>query len=162
MAGAFLQAPYLRDILVSVGVMAETFETATTWDRLDGLISDVRDAAQSAVIEVCGRPGRVTCRLTHVYTDGAAPYFTVLAPVARGERDRRLGRHQGQGQRCATRRRRHHHTPSRCRPRPHAVVRPATPRAVRRCPARSEERRRPAGLLNPGVLVGLNHRRAAD
>ena len=29
-AGAFLQAPYLRDILVSVGAMAETFETATT------------------------------------------------------------------------------------------------------------------------------------
>ena len=72
-AGAFLQAPYPRDILVSVGAMAETFETATTWDRLDGLISDVRDAAQSAVIEVCGRPGRVTCRLTHCSTDGATP-----------------------------------------------------------------------------------------
>ena len=27
---------------------------------------------------------RVTCRLTHVYPDGAAPYFTVLAPARRG------------------------------------------------------------------------------
>ena len=28
--------------------------------------------------------GRVTVRLTHVYPDGAAPYFTVLAPARRG------------------------------------------------------------------------------
>jgi alkyldihydroxyacetonephosphate synthase len=34
---------------------------------------------------MCGHPGRITCRLTHVYPDGAAAYFTVLAPVARGE-----------------------------------------------------------------------------
>ena len=27
---------------------------------------------------------RVTCRFTHVYPDGAAPYFTVLAPARRG------------------------------------------------------------------------------
>jgi alkyldihydroxyacetonephosphate synthase len=26
----------------------------------------------------------VTCRLTHAYPDGAAPYFTVLAPARRG------------------------------------------------------------------------------
>jgi alkyldihydroxyacetonephosphate synthase len=32
---------------------------------------------------VCG-DGRVTCRLTHVYPDGAAPYFTVMAPARRG------------------------------------------------------------------------------
>ncbi|MEZ5186755.1 MAG: FAD-binding oxidoreductase [Candidatus Nanopelagicales bacterium] len=83
--GAFLQAPYLRDTLVSLGVMAETFETAVTWERLDALISSVRATAQSAVMDLCGRPGRVTCRLTHVYPDGAAPYFTVLAPVPRGD-----------------------------------------------------------------------------
>ena len=27
---------------------------------------------------------RVSCRFTHVYPDGAAPYFTVLAPAVRG------------------------------------------------------------------------------
>ena len=31
-----------------------------------------------------GGEGRVLCRLTHVYPDGAAPYFTVLAPARRG------------------------------------------------------------------------------
>lgn len=83
--GAFLQAPYLRDTLVSLGVLAETFETAVTWDLLDVLVASVRATAQAAVVDMCGRPGRVTCRLTHVYPDGAAPYFTVLAPVPRGE-----------------------------------------------------------------------------
>ncbi len=83
--GAFLQAPYLRDTLVSLGIMAETFETATTWERLPGFVDRVRAVAQESVLRVCGHPGRVTCRLTHVYSDGAAPYFTVLAPVARGE-----------------------------------------------------------------------------
>lgn len=70
----FLEAPYLRDTLVSLGILAETFETAVTWERLPGLIEAVK-----AVV-----PGRVTCRLTHVYPDGAAPYFTVLMPVERG------------------------------------------------------------------------------
>ncbi len=83
--GAFLQAPYLRDTLVGLGILAETFETAVTWDRLDGLVTDVRAVAQNAVEGLCGHPGRVTCRLTHVYPDGAAAYFTVLAPVQRGE-----------------------------------------------------------------------------
>jgi alkyldihydroxyacetonephosphate synthase len=31
---------------------------------------------------VCGR-GFVTCRFTHVYPDGPAPYYTILAPVSR-------------------------------------------------------------------------------
>ena len=35
---AFLRAPYLRDTLVAMGVLTETFETAVTWDRLPGLI----------------------------------------------------------------------------------------------------------------------------
>ena len=29
--------------------------------------------------EICGG-GTVTCRFTHVYPDGPAPYFTVMAP----------------------------------------------------------------------------------
>ncbi len=79
----FLQAPYLRDTMVAAGVIAETFETAITWDRFEGFVAAVREAVERAVTEVCGA-GRVTCRLTHLYPDGAAPYFTVLAPARRG------------------------------------------------------------------------------
>jgi alkyldihydroxyacetonephosphate synthase len=80
---AFLRAPYLRDTLVAAGILSETFETAITWERFDDFVARVRERAESALREVCGG-GTVTCRLTHVYPDGAAPYFTVLAPARRG------------------------------------------------------------------------------
>ena len=80
---AFLQAPYLRDTMVAAGVLAETFETAITWDRFPQYVTSVRAATESALQQVCGA-GTVTCRLTHAYPDGAAPYFTVLAPARRG------------------------------------------------------------------------------
>jgi alkyldihydroxyacetonephosphate synthase len=82
---AFLGAPYARDALVAMGVLAETFETAITWERFPAFYERVRAATEQAVREVCGREGRVFCRFTHVYPDGPAPYFTVLAPARAGE-----------------------------------------------------------------------------
>jgi alkyldihydroxyacetonephosphate synthase len=79
----FVRAPYLREQLVLLGILVETFETAVTWDRLPGLVVQVTAAVTDAVTQICGG-GRVTCRLTHVYPDGAAPYFTVFAPSRRG------------------------------------------------------------------------------
>jgi len=83
--GAFLGAPYVRDALVAIGVLAETFETAITWERFPAFHERVIAATGEAVREVCGEQGRVFCRFTHVYPDGPAPYFTVLAPARRGE-----------------------------------------------------------------------------
>ncbi len=82
---AFVRAPYLRDVLVQLGVLCETFETAVTWDRLAALHDAVVSAVTAALAEVGASAGTVTCRLTHVYPDGAAPYFTVLAPARRGD-----------------------------------------------------------------------------
>jgi alkyldihydroxyacetonephosphate synthase len=79
----FLRAPYLRDTFVACGVISETFETAVTWDRFEGLHRSVLEATERALEETCGG-GRVMCRFTHVYPDGPAPYFTVLAPARRG------------------------------------------------------------------------------
>jgi alkyldihydroxyacetonephosphate synthase len=81
---AFLRAPYLRDTFVAMGVLSETFETAITWDRFEAFHAAAQGAAEEAVRETCGA-GRVTCRFTHVYPDGPAPYFTILAPARRGE-----------------------------------------------------------------------------
>jgi alkyldihydroxyacetonephosphate synthase len=83
---AFLRAPYLRDTFVAMGVLSETFETAITWERLPGFVAQVRAATREALGE-----GSVLCRVTHAYRDGAAPYFTVLAPVRRGEEAERWG-----------------------------------------------------------------------
>jgi alkyldihydroxyacetonephosphate synthase len=85
---AFLGAPYLRDSLAACGVLSETFETAITWDRFEDLHHSVLEAARTTIAElspkgVKGAP-RVSCRFTHVYPDGPAPYFTVLTPAVRG------------------------------------------------------------------------------
>ncbi len=80
---SFLRAPYLRDAMIGLGVLAETFETATTWDHFDDLVADVVATTTAAVTSACG-DGIVTCRITHAYPDGAAPYFTVIAPAPRG------------------------------------------------------------------------------
>ena len=82
---AFLRAPYVRDTLVAMGVLSETFESAITWDRLDGFVEQVTGATRAAL----GPAGLVTVRLTHAYADGAAPYFTVIAPARRGEEEQR-------------------------------------------------------------------------
>jgi alkyldihydroxyacetonephosphate synthase len=76
---AFLRAPYGRDAMVALGCIAETFETACTWDRFPALHAAVIETVDKALAEICGG-GFVTCRFTHVYPDGPAPYFTVLAP----------------------------------------------------------------------------------
>jgi alkyldihydroxyacetonephosphate synthase len=80
---AFVQAPYLRDSFVAAGVITDTFETAITWDSWEAFVQTVRERAESAVADICGA-GRVSCRFTHVYPDGPAPYFTVLAPGRHG------------------------------------------------------------------------------
>ena len=88
--GAFLLAPYLRDTFVACGVLSETFETAVTWDRFEEFHATVMETARRVTAEVSGTPAegpgapRVSCRFTHVYPDGPAPYFTILAPAVRG------------------------------------------------------------------------------
>jgi alkyldihydroxyacetonephosphate synthase len=77
---AFLRAPYTRDALVAMGMVNETFETAITWERFEELYDDVMGSVRSALTEIGAPNGVVTCRFTHVYPDGPAPYFTVIAP----------------------------------------------------------------------------------
>ncbi|MFC8014914.1 FAD-binding oxidoreductase [Streptomyces cinereoruber] len=74
---AFLRMPYLRDGLARMGAIVETFETAATWDKIPALIHDVHSEVSAAALKATGHPATVNCRLTHVYPDGAAPYFTV-------------------------------------------------------------------------------------
>jgi alkyldihydroxyacetonephosphate synthase len=146
---AFLQAPYLRDTLVAAGILAETFETAITWDRFAELIDRVRERVREAL----GGEGRTTCRLTHVYPDGAAPYFTVLAPARRGDELRQweeLKVAASEAIVLAGGTITHHHAVGRDhrpwydrqRPEPFAAALRAAKGAVD-----------PAGILNPGVLI---------
>jgi len=79
---AFLQAPYLRDSLARMSFVSETFETAIPWDRFEAFHARVMATAREAVTRICGT-GQVACRFTHVYPDGPAPYYSILAPGRR-------------------------------------------------------------------------------
>jgi alkyldihydroxyacetonephosphate synthase len=81
----FLRMPYLRDGLARMGAVVDTFETAATWDRVPALIDAVRTEVGSAASKATGHPATVNCRLTHVYPDGAAPYFTVAVAGRPGD-----------------------------------------------------------------------------
>ncbi|OBG20744.1 FAD-linked oxidase [Mycolicibacterium celeriflavum] len=75
---SFLRMPYQRDALARRSMIVETFETACTWDHFEALHSAVTEAARIAIAKVCGA-GVVTCRFTHVYPDGPAPYYGIYA-----------------------------------------------------------------------------------
>jgi alkyldihydroxyacetonephosphate synthase len=149
---SFLRAPYLRDLFVAIGVMSETFETAVTWDRFDALHQSVLDQTSAAVRAACGG-GTVTCRFTHVYPDGPAPYYTILAPARKGtevEQWAEIKRAASDAVIASGGTITHHHAVGRehrdwydrQRPEPFADALKAAKAAVD-----------PAGLLNPGVLI---------
>lgn len=74
-------APYLRDELLTHGVLVETLETATSWSNLIALHRRVSEAISDA-LRACGTPGLVGCHVSHLYETGASLYFTLLAPQA--------------------------------------------------------------------------------
>ena len=150
---AFLRAPYLRDTFVAIGVLSDTFETAITWERFAAFHEHVMANVAERVREVCGEGARVSCRFTHVYPDGPAPYYTVLAPARRGEEVEQWAQIKAAaadaviaGGGTIT----HHHAVGRDhrpwydrqRPEPFAA-------ALRAAKAQVD----PAAILNPGVLV---------
>jgi alkyldihydroxyacetonephosphate synthase len=148
----FLRAPYLRDTFIACGVISDTFETAITWDRFPEFHAAVTDAAEHAVKRVCG-DGRVMSRFTHVYPDGPAPYFTVLAPARRGDELRQWDEIKAAASEAviaAGGTITHHH----------AVGRDHRPWYDRQRPERFADALRaakaaldPAAILNPGVLI---------
>jgi alkyldihydroxyacetonephosphate synthase len=156
---AFLLAPYLRDTLVACGVLSETFETAITWDRFEDFHAVAMETVRAKVAEVCDAPARgsgsplVSCRFTHVYPDGPAPYFTVMAPAVRGGEVEQWDEIKAaaaeaviEGGGTIT----HHHAVGRDHRPWYDRQRPAPFAAALRA-AKAELD--PAGMLNPGVLI---------
>ena len=76
---AFIRMPYAMERLILRGVINDTFETAITWERFEAFHDAIKRATETAIRATTGRAGEVTCRFTHVYPDGPAPYFTFHA-----------------------------------------------------------------------------------
>jgi alkyldihydroxyacetonephosphate synthase len=77
-------APYLRDELLTHGVMAETFETATNWSNLTHLHHRLAAASANALGHP-QTPVMILCHVSHVYETGASLYFTVITRQREGE-----------------------------------------------------------------------------
>jgi alkyldihydroxyacetonephosphate synthase len=77
-------APYLRDELLTHGVLVETLETAAQWSQLTRLHREVGDAIAQALSRQ-GTPGLVMCHVSHLYPTGASLYFTLLARQREGD-----------------------------------------------------------------------------
>ncbi|MGP0102259.1 MAG: FAD-binding oxidoreductase [Solirubrobacteraceae bacterium] len=82
-AGRFT-APYMRDELLTHGVMVETLETAVQWSGLPRLHRAVGEAIAGA-LRAGGTPGLVMCHVSHVYETGASLYFTLIARQREGD-----------------------------------------------------------------------------
>jgi alkyldihydroxyacetonephosphate synthase len=147
---AFLAMPYLRDAMVRCGVLTDTFETAITWERFPAFHAHVTGAVRAAL----GEPCRVSCRFTHVYPDGPAPYYTVIAPARRGDEvaqwhtmKQAAGDAIIAGGGTIT----HHHAIGRDHRPWYDAQRPD---AFAAALAGAKAAVDPRGLLNPGVLIG--------
>jgi alkyldihydroxyacetonephosphate synthase len=150
---SFLRAPYVRDALITLGLIVETFESAVTWDRVPALLSGVHEAAHAALRDLPAR-GMISCRITHAYPDGAAPYWTV---VARGDPEAQV--RQWDAIKAAVSEAivkagatiTHHHAVGRDHRPWYDRERPDLFAAALQA---AKHRLDPAGILNPGVLIG--------
>ncbi|GAA3726779.1 alkyldihydroxyacetonephosphate synthase [Spinactinospora alkalitolerans] len=71
------RGPYLRDPLFDAGALVETLETATFWSNIESLKTAVSEAVQGALnAQDCAN--LVMCHISHVYETGASLYFTVV------------------------------------------------------------------------------------
>ena len=94
---AFLNAPYLTDIAGCDGNGERHLrdrDHVGPFSRLSRASDG--DRRRDAIRRICGK-GTMTCRFTHVYPDGPAPYYTILAPGKRGLGTGAMGRNQGGG-----------------------------------------------------------------
>ncbi|MGZ8648138.1 MAG: FAD-binding oxidoreductase [Solirubrobacteraceae bacterium] len=144
-AASRFAGPHLRDELMDRGVMVETLETAAPWSRL----AAVRAAVRAAL------PGMlVGCHVSHLYPTGASLYFTVLAradtadPTGQWRTAKAAATDAllGAGGTLT-----HHHAVGR----DHAPWMEAEVGALGLSVLRDvKDRCDPAGIMNPGKLVG--------
>ena len=147
------QGPYLRDTLMDMGAMVETLETSHTWDRLGDLHAAVGATIRES-LSGQGTPGLVFCHLSHAYADGASLYFTFISRARRGEEVEQwktVKRAASEAIVAAGATITHHHAIGRDHaPYMEAEVGETGVEVLRAV----KERLDPAGIMNPGKLLG--------
>jgi alkyldihydroxyacetonephosphate synthase len=149
---SFIRAPYQGNMTAGLGIIGDTFETSITWDRWPEFDRNVRAAVTEALRRVCGG-GSLSCRFTHVYPDGPAPYYSFSG----------LGTQGGELEQWAEIKKAasdavmanggtitHHHAVGRDHRPWYDIQRPDMFAEALRAAKRAVD---PNGILNPGVLI---------
>lgn len=145
-------APVLRDSLLDAGALCETLETATDWSTVPKLKKAVGDALASS-LNSSGTMALIMCHVSHVYAEGCSLYFTVVAaqkgdPVAQWRAAKTVvtGAITENGGTVT-----HHHAVGNDhRPFMEAEIGGLGVEILRAVKKRLD----PAGIMNPGTLVG--------
>jgi alkyldihydroxyacetonephosphate synthase len=138
----------------SMGLVADTFETSITWDRWPEFDATVRERMSRALKEVFGHDPVLSCRFTHVYTDGPAPYYTWSGYGRQGSeitmwQEVKAAANEAVVEAGGTVT--HHHAVGRMhRPNGYDRQRPELFAEALRAVKRTLD---PGGILNPGVLI---------
>ncbi len=154
---AFLRMPYYRNLLTPLGVIADTFETAVTWDQFESLYEGVKTNVGAAIKKVTGQEPMISCRFTHVYPDGPAPYFSFFA-LGTDNGDLNSALHKWREIKKAANKAvtdfggtvTHHHAVGRDH---REGYEQQSASLYRQSLAASKQALDPAGILNPGVLI---------
>jgi alkyldihydroxyacetonephosphate synthase len=150
---AFIRMPYARERTIQRAIISDTFETAITWERFEAFHDGVKAAAEAAIRQATGRPGQVTCRFTHVYPDGPAPYFSFHALGHHGrllEQWQTIKNAASEALIAAGGTITHHHAVGRDHRPWYDRQRPEVFAAALRAAKQAVD---PQGVLNPGVLI---------
>ena len=150
---AFIRMPYAREFLTPAGIINDTFETSITWERFEAFHDAVKAATERAILDATGRKGEVTCRFTHIYPDGPAPYFSFHALGRHGallEQWQEIKDAASDALIAAGGTITHHHAVGRDHRRWYDRQRPALFGSALRAAKRVLD---PQGMMNPGVLI---------
>jgi len=150
---AFIRMPYARERTVGRAIISDTFETAITWDRFEQFHHQVKTATETAIHQATGRKGQVTCRFTHVYPDGPAPYFSFHALGDHGrltEQWETIKSAASDALIAAGGTITHHHAVGRDHRKWYDRQRPDLFAAALRAAKKAMD---PQGIMNPGVLI---------
>ncbi|MGP5493830.1 FAD-binding oxidoreductase [Psychrobacter celer] len=74
--------PYLRGTLWDKGIMVDTFETATNWNRIDEQMTQMQDAVKTSLADE-GEEVMAFTHISHVYKQGASLYTTYFFRAAK-------------------------------------------------------------------------------
>ncbi len=149
---AFIRMPYAFSTMAAMGAIFDTTESSIPWNQFSEFHSGVMKDVQKALDEVCGG-GVLSCRFTHVYPDGPAPYFTFTGMGKKGSELEQWHELKTAASEAVVRYGgtvTHHHSVGRTHRPQYEKQRPDLFADALRAAKSALD---PKGLLNPGVLI---------